>query len=235
MEPPGSQETVSQMFNEISSVYDLNNRILSLGIDRQWRKSVKAHLPAGTGLDLLDLATGTCDQLLLLMKTGKFKTALGIDLATKMLEQGQKKVDRSPFAQRIILEEASALAIPADADSFSCVTISFGIRNVGNLSLCLEEIFRVLTPHGKALILEFSLPANKLMRTLHLLYLRHFLPLVGGMISGKKGAYRYLNQTIESFPYGEAFCAEMKKVGFVHVTAHPLTFGIATLYVGEKR
>jgi len=229
-----SQEQISQMFNEISPVYDLNNRILSMGIDRRWRKALEKHLPKGQGLDLLDLATGTCDQLLSLMKTQKFKTALGIDPAAKMLKVGQQKVNRMPFASRVILEKASALEIPAEDDSFSCITISFGIRNVGDYPKCLKEMHRVLAPKGKVLILEFSLPDNKLIRSAHLFYLRHFIPFIGGLFSGKKQAYRYLNKTIESFPCGEAFCLEMQKAGFTNVAAHPLTFGVATLYAGEK-
>jgi len=222
------------MFNAISPTYDRVNRILSFGLDVHWRKKLLSFLPPGQNLKGLDLATGTCDQLLCLMKTGKFQYGMGIDLAQEMLAKGKEKVFHFPFAKKVDLKVASALQIPAEDGVFDCVTISFGIRNVESVHNCLKEMLRVLTPGGKGLILEFSLPNKKLVRFLHLLYLRRILPFVGGLVSRKKSAYTYLNQTIESFPYGDAFCREMREVGFQNIKAHPLTFGVATLYVGEK-
>jgi len=229
-----SQTEVSQMFNAISPSYDRVNRILSFGIDQRWRKTLKKHLPEGSHIHLLDLATGTCDQLLELMKTGKINKACGIDLAEEMLDIGKGKIAKSAFADKVSLSVASALEIPLDDESFDCTTISFGIRNVGDPLKCLKEMHRILKPKGRALILEFSHPENRSVRMLNLLYLRYILPTVGGMFSGKKSAYSYLNRTIESFPYGEAFCSLMEEAGFKKITAYPLTFGVATLYVGEK-
>lgn len=229
-----SQNEVSQMFNQISPAYDRVNRILSLGIDKGWRKIMNRHLPSGSNLHLLDLATGTCDQLLELMKTGKFASALGIDLAEGMLDIGRKKVDSTPFSDQVSLSVASALEIPSEDENFDCASISFGIRNVQNPLQCLQEMHRVLKPGGRALILEFSHPKNRLIRNLNLIYLRHVLPAVGGLFSGKKSAYSYLNRTIESFPYGKAFCTLMNEAGFQEAKAHPLTMGVATLYIGEK-
>ncbi|MCB0314807.1 MAG: class I SAM-dependent methyltransferase, partial [Calditrichaeota bacterium] len=120
------------------------------------------------------------------------------------------------------------------ADRFDAVTISFGIRNVTDVSRALGEMKRVLKGGGKAIILEFSLPGNALMRSLYLFYFRKVLPRIGGLISGDSFAYRYLNETVESFPYGEAFCDLMRQAGFHQVKMTPLTFGIATIYEGEK-
>jgi demethylmenaquinone methyltransferase/2-methoxy-6-polyprenyl-1,4-benzoquinol methylase len=232
MENSSMQAQVSQMFNAIAKRYDRVNRILSFGIDRLWRSQLKQHLPEENNLHLLDLATGTCDQLLALMGTEKIEKAVGIDLAQEMLLIGQKKISASPYSQKISLQCASALSIPFSKPSFDCITISFGIRNVqGN---CLKEIYRVLKPKGRALILEFSLPKNRVIRGAHLLYLRKILPFVGGLFTKKTSAYRYLNQTIESFPYGEKFLTLMENEGFIHCKAIPLTFGIATLYIGDK-
>lgn len=227
------QEEVAQMFNEIASGYDRLNHILSFGIDKSWRKELIKHLPEGNSLNLIDLATGTCDQLIELMKTRKFSYGLGIDFSEKMIEIGRKKIASYPFAKNIILNVADAHQIPSMEGTFDCATISFGIRNTG--IECLKEMLRVLKPRGKALILEFSLPENRLLKRAHLLYLRHFLPHIGGLLSGRKEAYRYLNRTIESFPYGDAFLNQMKHAGFIKVEAIPLTFGIATLYIGEKK
>lgn len=227
-----SQEQVAQMFNTISPTYDRTNRILSLGIDQMWRKKMIQHLPNKKGIQLLDLATGTCDQLLLLMQSGKIGSALGIDVAEKMLEIGKKKVAR--FGERVELKVASALDLPIERETFDCATMTFGIRNVEDPLLCLKEMHRVLRGGGRALILEFSLPENRLIRPFYLFYLRHILPYVGKMVSKNGEAYSYLQRTIQSFPYGEAFCSLMREAGFEKSVAYPLSFGVATLYVGEK-
>ena len=112
--------------------------------------------------------------------------------------------------------------------------MSFGIRNVINADKCLSECYRVLTPCGRLMILEFSLPKNRIIRGFHLTYLRFILPYIAGWTSRNMSAYKYLNKTIETFPYGEAFCDKIRKAGFYRVKAYPLTFGVATLYVGEK-
>ena len=232
MSPQTTQEQVSQMFNEISPSYDRVNRILSLGLDAKWRKKMIDHLPKGDNLHLLDLATGTCDQLIPLMHTGKIASATGLDLAEELLKIGRQKIEKLPFKDRVALTCSNALDIPAEDHSFDCVTMTFGVRNVqGN---CLGEIFRVLKKGGRVLILEFSLPKNRLCKRLHLFYLRTLLPLIGGWLSKNRSAYTYLSQTIENFPYGEAFVSLMQQEGFVQVKALPLTFGAVTLYVGEK-
>lgn len=229
-----AEKQVSEMFNSISSKYDRVNRILSFGIDRSWRRKMASLLPDKTPIKLLDLATGTCDQLLSMMASRPIEEAVGIDLAKEMLQVGVTKVTHSPFANRIRLEVASALDIPAEEASFSCATISFGIRNVEDPLKALKEMRRVLQPGGRALILEFSLPKSRVLRALHLFYLRHVLPLVGGLVSGNRAAYSYLNKTIESFPHGEDFLALMKEAGFDRVEAIPMTFGVATIYQGDK-
>lgn len=230
-----TQPSIPEMFNAISPSYDKVNGILSFGLDKIWRNALIKWLPWKNNLQLLDLATGTCDQLLaLLKKTKNISYALGIDLAKEMLEIGQKKVDLSPFREIIELQIADAESIPVENECFDCVTIAFGIRNVQSKNKCLKEIFRVLSPGGRVLILEFSLPKNVLLRPFYLFYLRTLLPFVGGLFSKNKQAYRYLNQSIEQFPSTEDFCTIMRKNGFENIYAQPLTFGIVTLYVGDK-
>lgn len=189
------------------------------------------HLPEGN-LHLLDCATGTCDQLLSMMGSASIERAVGIDLAEEMLAVGKQKVAVSPFAQKVELLVGNAMEMPLSSDSFDCVTMTFGIRNVQGDPL--PEMLRVLKPGGKILILEFSLPRNRVIRALHVFYLRQVLPRLGGLISGNADAYRYLNRTIESFPYGEAFLNRMRNAGFEELQAIPLSFGVATLYLGEK-
>ncbi|MEM8728007.1 MAG: bifunctional demethylmenaquinone methyltransferase/2-methoxy-6-polyprenyl-1,4-benzoquinol methylase UbiE [Chlamydiota bacterium] len=230
-----SRQNVWKMFDRISSRYDRLNRLLSFGADLYWRRRLIRHLPQGKALRLLDLATGTGDQLITIMKQAKqVQTALGLDLSREMIRIGQGKIIDKPYAHQVTLMEGDATDISLDDAAVDCITMSFGIRNVTDVDKCLNECFRVLTSCGRMMILEFSLPKNRPIRGVYLTYLRFILPYVAGWVCRNVSAYKYLNQTIESFPYGEAFCDKMKKTGFDRVKAYPLTFGAVTLYVGEK-
>lgn len=191
-------------------------------------------LTAKSDQEVLDLATGTGDQLVALYQTGKVAKGVGLDLSEKMLEIGRAKLARLKLDDNLSLKTGDAGLIPLGDNLFDAVTISFGIRNVTDVPSALIEMRRVLRPEGRALILEFSLPRSLVMRKLYLFYFRHILPALGGMISGDSHAYRYLNQTVETFPYGESFCQLMRAAGFKEVHATPLTFGIATIYQGDK-
>jgi demethylmenaquinone methyltransferase/2-methoxy-6-polyprenyl-1,4-benzoquinol methylase len=226
---------VWKMFNQISPTYDRANRILSLGIDQYWRKKVARFLPHKEKIRLLDCATGTGDQIFSLMKKSRrVHQAVGVDLASEMLRIGKRKLKDKPYAHRVTLQQASVLSLPFIDDSFDCATISFGIRNVPDPAVCLKEIYRVLSPGGRILVLEFSLPKNRKLKAAHLYYLRHCLPKIGAFISKDKHAYTYLNETIETFPSGGTFCNLLTDAGFKNVKEHPLTFGIVTLYQGDK-
>ncbi len=232
---PPAKEDAWKMFNHISSTYDRINRVLSFGIDKQWRKKLSDFLPKKPYLKLLDCATGTCDQLIsFLDQQNTIDEAVGIDLAAKMLEIGKQKLAQKPYADKVKLVEGSGMNLPFEKESFDCVSISFGIRNMDNTLLCLKEMHRVLKSKGRVLILEFSMPTNKWILGAHLIYLRHLLPRIGGLLSRNKSAYNYLNQTIETFPSGEAFCNLLKEAGFKTPSAHPQTFGAVTIYQGDK-
>jgi len=223
------------MFNQISPTYDRINKILSLGIDRYWRRKVGPFLPRKASIRLLDCATGTGDQIFSLMNySKKVHQAIGIDLASEMLRIGKKKLREKSYAHQVSFQQASVTHLPFVDESFDCVTISFGIRNFADMPAALQEIRRVIRPAGRLLILEFSLPKNPTFKAAHLYYLRHILPKMGGWLSKDKEAYSYLSQTIETFPYGQNFCSILEKAGFKNIKAHPLTFGVVTLYQGDK-
>lgn len=229
------REGVWKMFDQISPRYDLINHLFSFGADLYWRRKLIRHLPSGKGIRLLDLATGTGDQLLTIVKKAKqVETALGLDLSSEMIRMGQKKIIDKPYAHQVTLMEGDATDISLKDEAVDCVTMSFGIRNVIDVDKCLSECFRVLTPCGRLMVLEFSLPKNRLLRIFHVTYLRYILPYAAGWITRNTKAYKYLNKTIETFPFGEAFCEKIKQAGFYRVKAYPMTFGVATLYVGEK-
>lgn len=232
----GKKVEVWKMFDRIANRYDLLNRLLSMRQDVLWRKKLLDLLPPKNSLYLLDVATGTADQILhLFEETDKIEKAIGIDMSENMLAQGQKKIAQLNLEGKVSLRVGDATQIPFKNDEFDVSTMSFGIRNVNNVELALKEILRVLKPGGTSLILEFSLPKNKLIKKPYLFYFRNVLPKIGSVISGDSMAYSYLNQSVEDFPYGTEFCSLMEKSGFAEVTATPLTLGIATIYKGTKR
>ncbi len=223
-----------RMFDEISSRYDLLNRLLSFGLDLSWRRKISRFLGRKPGQRLLDLATGTADVLLTLANHPHIQKGVGVDLADQMLALGEAKIRKRRLGHRLSLQQGDIQRLPFSNESFDVATIAFGIRNVPDPQKVLKEMFRVLKKEGRALILEFSLPANRWVRFFHLFYLRNIVPAVGFIFSGRRAAYRYLNQTIEDFPFGEAFCRMMRETGFQQVKAHPLSFGVATIYQGDK-
>lgn len=223
------------MFDRIAPRYDQLNRILSCRRDVAWRRRLARRLEGQGALRVLDLATGTGDQLIAIDDAGvELSEAIGMDMSVEMLNQGRKKLDKLGRAGTIQLEEGDATAIPAEANRFDAVTISFGIRNVLDVDGSLRDMLRVLRPGGQVLILEFSLPSSSFLRRLYLGYLRQVLPRIGGALSGDAAAYRYLNETVETFPHGEGFLDLMRQAGFSSVQAFPQTLGVATLYEGYK-
>lgn len=230
-----SKESSWRMFNEISPTYDRVNRAMTGYLDISWRKAVGRYLPKHEKIHLLDCATGTADQLITLLESHRQITyAVGIDLAEEMLAIGKEKIEKKGLTSQAELILASALDIPFQSESFDCVTMSFGIRNVSCVSSCLSEIFRVMRPGARLLILESSLPDNPLLRMGHLLYLRKILPSLGALISRQKSAYVYLNKTIEEFPYGKEFCNLLEIHKFINVKAHPLMMGAVSIYQADK-
>lgn len=230
-----SREGISKMFDQISATYDRINRVMTFGLDQSWRKKMIPLLPKGRPLTILDCATGTGDQITCLLESDlTIKNVIGIDLAEEMLDLGRKKISSKPYADRVFFQQANAQDLPFPDQTFDAVTIAFGIRNVTEVSKALSEFLRVLKPGGMVIILEATVPSNPLLRTCHLVYLRHFLPWIAGLISKNREAYRYLNQTIETFPSGKAFCQLLKEAGFEDVKADPLTGGAVTLYFGIR-
>lgn len=225
---------VPHMFDAISSRYDYINTILSLGLHHYWRKAVCRFVPNNKKIKLLDCATGTGDQLVSLFTHAKgIYDAVGIDPSEEMLNIGRAKLSTHAYQCKLI--KASAEAIPFPDKMFDAVTISFGIRNVESLHQSLKEIHRVLSVGGRVVILEFSHPSLRPVRFLHRFYLNHIVPKVGSWLSQNKEAYTYLSKTIESFPQGEAFCHVLRQMGFSNVQRKPLSFGVVTIYIGEKK
>lgn len=240
MTPPNEQLRLRKnesfrIFDQIAKTYDLLNHLLSFGIDIYWRRRLLRLLPKRQNLKALDLATGTGDLALALASDGRVASVKGIDLSSGMVEMAKLKVTKKKLDHKISLAIGDGVNIPEADKSFDVVSVSFGIRNFNDYKLSLSNMLRVLTPHGQAMVMEFSLPKNRIIRALYFFYFRNILPKVGNLISGHGDAYTYLNKTVEDFPYGEEFANAMKEAGFDEVNFYPLTFGIATIYVGKKK
>ena len=231
----GGPSRVGEMFDRIAPTYDLLNHLLSLGRDWAWRRRAAALLGESGGGQIADLATGTGDMLIaLLRRIPPPAGAVGLDVSERMLSLCREKLGRARLADRAELVRADACATPFAGDSFDAVTMAFGIRNTSDVGATLREILRILKAGGQTLILEFSLPENRTVRWCHLKYLRLGVPFLGAVVSGDRCAYRYLNESIEAFYRPSEFCALMESAGFVQVSATPLTWGVASIYRGVK-
>jgi demethylmenaquinone methyltransferase/2-methoxy-6-polyprenyl-1,4-benzoquinol methylase len=227
-------ERIQEMFDSIAPRYDFLNRVLSLGIDRQWRRFAVRQIKFTDNGRILDVATGTGDVALeIARRTPASVSIVGVDFSKEMVALGKEKIRISPFAQRITMQVAPCEAIPFPEESFDSVTIAFGIRNVVDRLQGLKEMWRVLKPEGRVVILEFSTPRSKLFKALYCFYFLRVLPVIGGLFS-KFSAYKYLPDSVLEFPSREEFKALMARAGFRSPTHHDLTGGIATVYVGEK-
>jgi demethylmenaquinone methyltransferase/2-methoxy-6-polyprenyl-1,4-benzoquinol methylase len=224
---------VRRMFSTIAVRYDLLNRIFSFGTDMRWRRELTGEVPDGAD-PVLDVATGTADVALTLEKRDKGSSlVVGCDFTLPMLKAGAGKV-RKTGSGRVRLTAGDACLLPFPDNTFRAATIAFGLRNIPDRVESLRELARVLQPGGVALILEFSRIDRPLIGPLFRFYFHRVMPVIGGLISGNRQAYRYLPQSVETFPDPVQLGREMLQAGLVGVKFRPLTFGIAHIYKGEK-
>ena len=232
-----SDSDMAGLFDTLANKYDLLNRTLSLGLDLLWRRKAAKTVRTLGPRKLLDVAVGSGDLLISCLKHNPdLAEAVGVDLSEEMLKIADRKIKKNgeKLCEKTQLLQASASCLPFDNDSFDCVTIGFGIRNFSNKQDGLAEIKRVLKPGGTLVILEFALPKSLVVRKLYLLYLRHLVPLAGGILAGNRGAYKYLNDSIEDFGPAEKLCQILSDAGFTEIKTTPLTLSIACIYVAKK-
>ena len=224
---------IRRMFGQIAPWYDFLNHLLSLNIDKRWRdKTARLVQPDPTGGPVLDLCTGTGDLALTYDRTIPSQVAIiGADFCHEMLVRATQK----SAGTRVRFVEADAQSLPFPSDTFQIVTVAFGLRNITDTDAGLAEMVRVTKPGGRVAILEFSKPRHWLLGRLYRLYFRYLLPLAGQILCrNKESAYRYLPESVLTFPDYEELAAKLRAHGLADVTYQPLTFGIATLYVGVK-
>jgi demethylmenaquinone methyltransferase / 2-methoxy-6-polyprenyl-1,4-benzoquinol methylase len=228
------KEEVAKMFDNISGRYDLLNHVLSMGIDKGWRKKAISILKHHKPVTVLDVATGTADFAIAALEAGPERVT-GIDISKGMLEIGNSKIARKSLTDKIELVYGDSEALPFRDASFDAVTVAFGVRNFENLEKGLSEIHRVLKPGGMIMVLEFSKPGRFPVKQLYGTYFRYILPAIGKMISKDNAAYSYLPASVKAFPDGQDFLNILNSTGFTNNCQKPLTFGIASIYTGLKR
>ena len=229
------KEQVEEMFDNIAPTYDRLNHIMSLNIDRIWRRRVMRIIRRAKPQRIMDVATGTGDLAIAMARKVNEAHILGVDLSEEMLSEARKKIKRLELEKRISLEKGDAENLTMVASkSVAAATVAFGVRNFENIERGLSEIYRTLRPGGKLVVLEFSMPKNRLVRWVYRQYAHRLLPRIGGMISKDKQAYTYLPDSVEEFPAPERFAEILKGVGFKSVKLSSQSFGIAYIYDATK-
>ncbi len=231
-----SDRRVRKMFASIARRYDLLNHLLSLNIDRSWRKFTTRMVPPEPGIPVLDCCTGTADLALAYDRAGRGRSpVVGADFCREMLEVGREKVHKSGADGRVTLVEGDAQRLPVPSDTFGVVSVAFGLRNVRDTVRGIDELIRVARPGGKVAILEFSRPRGRLLGRLYLTFFRHLLPRIGQALAPNDDrAYDYLPRSVLEFPDGQAMLDLLASRGLTSLKLYPLTGGIATLYHGTK-
>lgn len=227
------KEQVATMFDNIAGNYDFLNHFLSLGIDIFWRKRLVRKLQKQKPQNILDVATGTADLAIAMMKIRPFNV-VGIDISNGMLEVGRKKIKQQDLEKTIQLQQADSENLPFEDATFDAVTVSFGARNFENLQKGLSEMARVLKPGGKIYILEFSQPTLFPFKQLYEFYFKFVLPLIGKLLSKDNAAYSYLPESVKAFPHGKELNSIIENCGYTNAKNHPLTMGIASIYTAQK-
>lgn len=228
------KEQVANMFDNISGTYDFLNHFMSLGIDILWRKKAIRTLQSVQPRIMLDVATGTGDFAFEAIKILQPERIIGVDISEGMLDVARKKIRERNLQPVFSVELGDSEGLHFSDNHFDAITVAFGVRNYENLEKGLADMYRVLKPGGKMVILEFSKPRAFPVKQGYNFYFKYITPLLGKLFSKDQRAYEYLPESVAAFPDGEDFIRLMDKVGFKETKDIRLTFGISAIYTGIK-
>lgn len=228
------KEKIQEMFDTIAPSYDRLNHILSLDVDRLWRRHALREIVDGTPQKILDVACGTGDSTVVTAKaSAPGSHVTGVDISEGMMAVAVEKAIKAGVADKVTIQAADGENLSFGDGTFDRVSCAFGIRNFEHKERGLAEFHRVLSPGGKAVILELSVPRQRPLRWAYNIYFRNILPRIGGRISGDRQAYDYLPASVNAFPAPEVFMDMMRKAGFARVRHRSLSFGLCRMFVGE--
>jgi demethylmenaquinone methyltransferase/2-methoxy-6-polyprenyl-1,4-benzoquinol methylase len=228
------KEYLVNLFGTVHQRYDFLNHVLSLYLDKGWRKSLVKQVHSIHLNRILDACTGTGDLAIELARRYPDTQIIGIDISDQMLKIGIEKIQKAGLNGRILLQQSDLFHLPFKDQVFEVVSIGFGFRNLHNFRGGIKEMVRVLKKDGVLLILELTIPQTPFLRRIHLFYLKNILPKIGGLISGSKSSYEYLSSSIIAFPKKEEVIEFMKAEGLKEVQHIPLSRGIASIFKGKK-
>jgi len=222
---------VEKMFNDIAPTYDKLNHILSLNVDKSWRKKAVNRICSTNPQHVLDIACGTGDFAIALAQAGIPKVT-GVDISEGMLEVGREKVKNLGLDIDMKVDDSEHMSY--GDNTFDAISVAFGVRNFEHLQLGFNEMYRVLRPGSMVCIVELSVPSNPILLWGYKLYFLHILPFIGGIISGNKNAYKYLPNSVLNFPKPDKVCEMLESAGFKSVEAKAFTFGLCRMFTGIK-
>ena len=224
---------VEKMFDSISFEYDLLNGIMTFNSHKRWKKNILNIAKKLKPKNALDIATGTADIAINLGSISNCEV-IGLDISEQMLNVGREKITKMKLGKSVRLESGDAENLNFKDNYFDLVTIGFGVRNFQDLEKGLRESFRVLNKEGTLIILETSVPENRIMKLLYSIFTRTYIPIMARIFSNDKSAYNYLLNSAELFPSGTKFSEILKSVGFSKVQIKPKLFGSSTIYIATK-
>ena len=224
---------IEKMFDKISDDYDFLNWIITFNNHKRWKNNILSIAKKLNPTKALDIATGTAD---IAIKLGSIPNCevVGVDISEQMLNIGRNKIRKKNLQKSVSLQNGDAENLNYNDNFFDLITIGFGVRNFQDLEKGLGESFRVLKPNGAMIVLETSVPENKIIRLLYSFFTRTYIPLMASIFSKDKLAYTYLLNSAESFPSGEKFKKILEKVGFKNISIRPKLFGSSTIYIASK-
>lgn len=229
-----SKEHVHSVFESIAHRYDLMNDIISFRRHKAWRKFAMRKMDVKPGQNALDVCCGTADWTIALARANGGAETIGLDFSRSMLNIGQAKVDRLGLTSQIKLIEGNAMSLPFPDNTFDFVTIGFGLRNVPDIDQVLREMRRVAKPGGKVVCLETSKPEWQPFKGIYYFYFEKLLPLLGKWIAKKYEQYKWLPESLKTFPNLQELAERFRAAGLRNVRAYPLTWGVAALHIGTK-
>jgi demethylmenaquinone methyltransferase/2-methoxy-6-polyprenyl-1,4-benzoquinol methylase len=234
MDSKAKEQFVHSVFESIAPKYDLMNNVLSFRRHKAWRKFTMRKMDVGQGATAIDLCCGTCDWTIAIAKASGTGEVVGLDFSQSMLDVGQAKVSKLGLARQIKLVPGNAMQLPYGDNMFDYATIGFGLRNVPDLVQVLREMQRVVKPGGKVVCLELSKPTWQPFKSIYYFYFQKLLPLLGKLVAKRYEQYKWLPDSLVTFPDHNKLAEIFRETGLRNVKAYPLTGGIAALHIGTK-